>query len=103
MVGQEPQAKAVRLLVLLRAVHCTILRTRRELNTTARCMHCDGSLLSPLHLAIIGNEFLMMFLPAAMWTRTVGLRGLSFNYALLTYILSINWGKYFNKKILVNK
>src|SRR6266576_6692158 len=43
--------------------------------TTARCTRCNGSLLSPLHLAIIRNEFLMMFPPAATWTRAVGLRG----------------------------
>jgi len=39
-------------------------------------MRCDGSLLSPLHLAIMGNNFLMMFPPVATWTRAVGLRGL---------------------------
>ena len=44
--------------------------------TTARCTRCDGSLLSPLHLAIKRNGFQMMFLPAATWTRAVGLRGL---------------------------
>ena len=47
--------------------------------TTARCTRCDGSLPSPLHLAIIGNDFLMMFLPAATWTRVVELRGLKLN------------------------
>ncbi|OCK88891.1 uncharacterized protein K441DRAFT_668357, partial [Cenococcum geophilum 1.58] len=52
-----------------------MLRTRRELNTTARRMRCDGSLPSPLHLAIKRNDFLMMFPPAATWTRAVGLRG----------------------------
>jgi len=46
--------------------------------TTARCTRCGGSLPSPLHLAIIRNEFLMMFPPAATWTRAVGLRGLIF-------------------------
>ena len=45
--------------------------------TTARCKRCDGSLPSPLHLAIIRNDFLM-FPPAATWTRAVGLRGLIF-------------------------
>ena len=44
--------------------------------TPARCTRCDGSPPSPLHLAIIRNEFLMMFPPAATWTRAVGLRGL---------------------------
>src|SRR6266568_5538044 len=34
VVEQEPQAEAVRLLVLLRAMLCTMLRTRRGLNTT---------------------------------------------------------------------
>ncbi|OCK90980.1 uncharacterized protein K441DRAFT_665488, partial [Cenococcum geophilum 1.58] len=43
--------------------------------TTAHCMRCDGSLPSPLHFAIKRNDFLMMFLPAATWTRAVGLRG----------------------------
>ena len=43
--------------------------------TTARCTRCDGSLPSPLHLAIIRNDFPMMFPPAATWTRAVGLRG----------------------------
>jgi hypothetical protein len=33
--------------------------------TTARCARCDGSLLSPLHLAIKRNGFQMMFPPAA--------------------------------------
>ena len=45
--------------------------------TTTRYTRCDGSLPSPLHLAIIRNEFLMMFPPMAMWTRAVGLRGLT--------------------------
>ena len=44
--------------------------------TTTHCMHCGGSLPLPLHLAIIRNDFLMMFPPAATWTRAVGLRGL---------------------------
>ena len=44
--------------------------------TTARCMRCDGSLPSPLHLAIIRNDFLMIFSPAATWTCVVVLRGL---------------------------
>ena len=44
--------------------------------STARCIRCDGSLPSPLHLAIIRNDFLMIFPPAATWTRAVGLRGL---------------------------
>jgi len=33
--------------------------------TTARCMRCSGSLPSPLHLAIIRNNFLIMFPPMA--------------------------------------
>jgi len=70
---------AVGLLVLLRAMLRTMRRTRRELNTTEsprqRCARCDGSLPSPLHLAIKRNEFQMMFPPAATWTRAVGLRG----------------------------
>ena len=73
MVGRELQAEAVRLLVLLRAM----LRTRRGLNTIeSRCTRCDGSLPSPLHLAIKRISILMMFPPAATWTRAVGLRGL---------------------------
>src|SRR5436305_4381007 len=44
--------------------------------TPARCTRCGGSLPSPLHLAIMGNCFPMMFPPAATWTRAVGLRGL---------------------------
>ncbi|OCK90959.1 uncharacterized protein K441DRAFT_665464 [Cenococcum geophilum 1.58] len=43
-------------------------------------MRCDGSLPSPLHLAIKRNDFLMMFPPAATWTRAVGLRGLVIRY-----------------------
>ena len=81
MVKQEHQAEAVRLLVLLRAM----LRTRRELNTTEslrqRCTRYDGSLPSPLHLAIKRNGFQMMFPPAATWTRAVGLRG-GFTYLI---------------------
>ncbi|OCK92314.1 uncharacterized protein K441DRAFT_662915, partial [Cenococcum geophilum 1.58] len=54
-------------------------RTRHRPNTTEpqrqRCTRCDGSLPSPLHLAIKRNDFLMMFPPAATWTRAVGLRG----------------------------
>jgi len=42
-------------------------------------MRCDGSLLLPLHLAIMGNDFLMMFLLAVTWTRAVGLRGHGLN------------------------
>jgi len=33
--------------------------------TPVHYMHCDSSLLLPLHLAIIKNEFLIMFLPIA--------------------------------------
>ena len=44
--------------------------------TLAHYIRYNGSLPSPLHLAIIRNEFLMIFLPAATWTRAVGLRGL---------------------------
>jgi len=44
--------------------------------TTARYTRCDGSLPSPLHLAIVRKVFLIMFPPAATWTRAVGLRGL---------------------------
>ena len=41
-----------------------------------RQMRCDSSLPLPLHLAIIRNDFLIMFPPTATWTRAVGLRGL---------------------------
>ena len=40
--------------------------------TTAHCMYCSGSLLLPLHLAIIRSDFLMMFPPVATWMRAVG-------------------------------
>ena len=75
MVERELQAEAVRLLVLLRAM----LYTRRGLNTIesneARYTRYNGSLPSPLHLAIKRNGFQMMFPPAATWTCAVGLRG----------------------------
>ena len=48
--------------------------------TTARCTRCDGSLPSPLHLAIKRNGFQMMFPPAATWTRAVGLPMLIVKY-----------------------
>ena len=48
--------------------------------TTTRCMCCGSSLPLPLHLAIIRNDFLMMFPPAAMWTRAVGLCRQGFYY-----------------------
>ena len=47
--------------------------------TPARCARCDGSPPLPLHLAIIRNDFPMMFPPVATWTRAVGLRGLGDN------------------------
>src|SRR5580692_3697511 len=75
MVKQELQAEAVRLLVLLRAMYASRAQHHR-VATTARCTRCDGSLPSPLHLAIKRNGFQMMFPPAATWTRAVGLRGL---------------------------
>ena len=34
--------------------------------TTVRCKHCNSSLPSPLHLAIIRNDFLIMFPPVAI-------------------------------------
>jgi len=43
---------------------------------TARCTRCNGSLPSPLHLAIMKNGFLIMFPPVATWTCIVRLRGL---------------------------
>ena len=46
--------------------------------TTARCICCDSFLPLPLHLAIIKNDFLMMFPPAVTWTCAVGLCGLAF-------------------------
>ena len=67
--------EAVRLLVLLRAMYVSRAQHHR-VATTARCTRCDGSLPSPLHLAIKRNGFQMMFPPAATWTRAVGLRGL---------------------------
>src|SRR5436853_754897 len=76
MVKQELQAEAVRLLVLLRAMYASRAQHHR-VATTARCARCDGSLPSPLHLAIKRNGFQMMFPPAATWTRAVGLRGLT--------------------------
>ena len=74
MVKQELQVEAVRLLVLLRAMYGSRAQHHR-VATTARCTRCDGSLPSPLHLAIKRNGFQMMFPPAATWTRAVGLRG----------------------------
>ena len=74
MVEQELHAEAVRLLVLLRAMYASRAQHHR-VATTARCTRCDGSLPSPLHLAIKRNDFLMMFPPAATWTRAVGLAG----------------------------
>ena len=80
---------------MLRAILYAMLRTHRELNTTESqrqraAARCDGSLLSPLHLAIKRNGFLIMFPPAATWTRAVGLRGqANYIYKLVTYILKI--------------
>ena len=54
-----------------------------------RCTCCDGSLPSPLHLAIIRSGFLMMFPPAAAWTRAVGLRG-QFSYLYLREGIDLN-------------
>src|SRR5438105_8372194 len=98
MVRQELQAEAVRLLVLLRAMYASRAQHHRVV-TTARCTRCDGSLPSPLHLAIKRNGFQMMFPPAATWTRAVGLRGLtkylnnldlvSLNLPKFVYLLSI--------------
>jgi hypothetical protein len=83
MVKQELQAEAVRLLVLLRAMYASRAQHHR-VATTARCTRCDGSLPSPLHLAIKRNGFQMMFPPAATWTRAVGLRGLKALFRILS-------------------
>src|SRR5436305_14799239 len=59
--------------------------------TPARCTRCGGSLPSPLHLAIMGNCFPMMFPPAATWTRAVGLRGrIYYTLALLLLCFSVS-------------
>ena len=52
MVGQELQAEVVRLLVLLRAMLCTMLRTRRGLNTTKSN---DGALHALRRLSTIAS------------------------------------------------
>ena len=58
--------------------------------TTARCTRCVGSLPLPLHLAIIRNDFPMMFPPVVTWTCIVGLCGLSsFIFIKLRYIKGI--------------
>ena len=90
--------EAVRLLVVLRVMRCTMLRTRREVNTTEprrqrAATRCGGSLPSPLHLAIKRNDFLIMFPPAATWTRTVGLCGL-----ILLLIIKLG----FKNKAIIN-
>ena len=88
MVKQELQAEAVKLLVLLRAMYASRAQHHR-VATTARCTRCDGSLPSPLHLAIKRNGFQMMFPPAATWTRAVGLRG-HYGFIIELGKLSIN-------------
>ena len=83
MVEREPQAGAVRLLVIKGDASYASQVQHHRVATPARC---DGSLPSPLHSAIIRNDFPMMFPPAVTWTRAVGLRG----HATKTYVYMYN-------------
>ena len=69
--------EAVRLLTLLRVMLYMTLHMHRGLNTTnlqRQCVVCSS--LLPLHLAIIGNDFPIMFPSTTTWMHIIGFREL---------------------------